>query len=95
MKPETQSWLTTNNIIPLIGIVITLVTILVNTSVSGEKQNSKIDLVAQKVDQVLQNQENMNTSYKEIMTRLGKADVTNERQTSEISSILLRIKNSL
>ena len=93
MNHTTQSWLTTNNIIPLVGMIITLVTVLVNASVNYEKQNSKIDMLAQKLDQVIEGQKQIIGNYHEVEDRLGRVELVDERYANQISSILTQIKN--
>lgn len=92
MQTQTQSWLTTNNLVPLVGMIITLITVLVNASVNYEKQNSKIDLLAQKLDQVIEGQKQIITNYREVEGRLGRVELVDERHASQISSILAQVK---
>ena len=90
---KTQSWLTTNNLVPLIGLIITLITLLVNISVNNEKQNGKLDLITQKLDQAIKNQETIVSNYQSVMGRIGRTELTNATQDNQITNLYSQIKS--
>lgn len=93
MKQETQSWLTTNNLVPLMGMVITLISLLVNMSINNEKQNGKLDLITQKLDQSLENQKEIVENYKGMMTRMGRNEIGDATRDNKIDNLYIQIKN--
>lgn len=91
-EKQDVKWLTTNNVIPIVGLIITLVTLLVNFSNKFENLNGKLDLANQNIGQIIETQKSLTLDNREISNRVRNVEVDSASHATQINNLLAQFQ---